>query len=436
MARPSINKAHLADQRFWQHGFHHGRTSAMVATLLLYRSLKGGLRTAHQCSQSPLPAPLPHTCSTNTTASPPLTTVFPPEPLPPPPTAAPLPHWHLYKTPNIPDTWTPSETHLDTNTVTYAWHTTHSTHCSASTTILHFSSMQFLLQTNPRSRRWQPALSSTLQCSNHTHWTFLAPHIPHFSTTTHPPPVQRTLRRQSLHTTQRTFPTNITHHHTGPPRFYARPVEIKPVKDDHLLGFHIDPLNRTVTFQLPTHPWQIRDIQSAGAHRLRLSGLQSRHHTLQQYTYPPSTAQQTSQALVQLYVTKGHSKQHCAAALRPRRTNLACVLQPLLDAPVSAFCVCQPRFRRELFYLSTYFRDAYFTSVQNSGRGAERTCKALPNEAPCKILGSGSWSLPCTCIFWTFVPAVSRFTLLQHSVKLTQHTFFSQGLICSITIKC
>ena len=30
-----------------------------------------------------------------------------------------------------------------------------------------------------------------------------------------------------------------------------------------------------------------------------------------------------------------------------------------------------------------------FTHRSNR-RGAERTCKALPNEAPCKILGSGS----------------------------------------------
>ena len=88
--------------------------------------------------------------------------------------------------------------------------------------------------------------------------------------------------------------------------------------DDHLLGFLIDPLNRTVTFQLPTHPWQIRDPQSAGSHRLRLSGLQSRHHTLRKYTFPQQLAPTTAQQLMQLYMTKGHSKEHCAAALRPR----------------------------------------------------------------------------------------------------------------------
>ena len=110
------------------------------------------------------------------------------------------------------------------------------------------------------------------------------------------------------------------------PEFYEHPIEIEPVEDDHLLGFHTDPLNRNVTFQLPTHSWQIRDIQSAGSHRLCLSGLQSRHHTLQQYTYPPHTAQTTSQQLVQLYATKGYSKEHCAAALRPRqaKSQLAC----------------------------------------------------------------------------------------------------------------
>ena len=103
------------------------------------------------------------------------------------------------------------------------------------------------------------------------------------------------------------------------PDFYEHPVEIEPVDDDHLLGFHIDPLNRTITFQLPTHPWQIRDPHSAGSYRLRLSGLQSRHHTLRQYTFPQHLTQTTSQQLVQLYMTKGHSKEHCAAALRPRR---------------------------------------------------------------------------------------------------------------------
>ena len=103
------------------------------------------------------------------------------------------------------------------------------------------------------------------------------------------------------------------------PEFYEQPVEIEPVDDDHLLGFLIDPLNRTVTFQLPTHPWQIRDPQSAGNHRLRLSGLQSRHHTLQKYTFPPHLVPTTAQQLMQLYMTKGHSKEHCAAALRPRR---------------------------------------------------------------------------------------------------------------------
>ena len=77
------------------------------------------------------------------------------------------------------------------------------------------------------------------------------------------------------------------------PEFYGDPVEIEPVEDNHLLGFHIDPLNRTVTFQLPTQPWQIRDTHSAGSHRLRLSGLQSRHHTLQQYTYPQHMADHT-----------------------------------------------------------------------------------------------------------------------------------------------
>ena len=37
-------------------------------------------------------------------------------------------------------------------------------------------------------------------------------------------------------------------------------------------------------------------------------------------------------------------------------------------------------------FLKVIFSEGYTCSMQ----GAERTCKALPNEAPCKILGSGS----------------------------------------------
>ena len=134
------------------------------------------------------------------------------------------------------------------------------------------------------------------------------------------------------------------------PDFYGNPVEIEIVEDDHL-----NPQTRTVTFQLPTHPWQIRDIQSAGS----LSGLQSRHHTLQQYSFPPHMANLTSQALVQLYVTKGHSKTHCAAALRPCRKRASSPDCPRLvlnctRCAVSASCVCQTPFQGALTY-STLF---------------------------------------------------------------------------------
>ena len=52
------------------------------------------------------------------------------------------------------------------------------------------------------------------------------------------------------------------------PDLYGHPVEIERVEDDHLPGFLINPQTRTVTFQLPSHPWQIRDIQSVGSYRL------------------------------------------------------------------------------------------------------------------------------------------------------------------------
>ena len=84
----------------------------MVAALLLYRSSKRGIRTAHQCSPSPLPSPLPHTNSTgdrsqhhHTAAVHSLSTR----------TTSTTPC--CSNTPNIPDTWTQSKTHLDANTV-------------------------------------------------------------------------------------------------------------------------------------------------------------------------------------------------------------------------------------------------------------------------------------------------------------------------------
>ena len=205
-------------------------------------------------------------------------------------------------------------------TTTHTRHSTHSHDRTTSPPIMHFSSLQHLLQANPRSRHRQSTFTSTLQRSNHTHRTYLANHIPYLFTTTQPSPTQHPLHyvdnRYILLNEQYRSALPITT--LAHPDFYEHPVEIEPVDDDHLLGFLIDPLNRTVTSQLPTHPWQIRDPQPAGSHRLRLSGLQSRHHTLRKYTFPQQLAPTTAQQLMQLYMTKGHSKEHCAAALRPR----------------------------------------------------------------------------------------------------------------------
>ena len=153
------------------------------------------------------------------------------------------------------------------------------------------------------------------------------------------------------------------------PELYGHPVEIEAVEDDHLLGFFINPQTRKITFQLPTHPWQIRDNHSAGSHRLRLSGLQSRHHTLQHYTYPPELASTSAQALVQLYATKGHSPVHCAAAPQPSRrkkdlqcccllTVHCCTLSFQLRRFRQVVCVCvkprlQGRYLPATYYLST-----------------------------------------------------------------------------------
>ena len=127
------------------------------------------------------------------------------------------------------------------------------------------------------------------------------------------------------------------------PDLYGHPVEIETVEDDHLLGFLINPQARTITFQLPSHPSQIRDTQSAGSYRLRLFGLQSRHHTLQQSTFPSELAFTSAQALAHQYIVL----QRCSPVVSEKRhasrsslTFNLCLLPLVLVAPISAFCVC------------------------------------------------------------------------------------------------
>ena len=102
-----------AHQQWWQHYYSSAAPSAG------YGPLTNAVRHHYR---HPYHAHTASTTENNTAPPAPLPTTFPPEPLPPPPPAA---HTnttsHLSvlppNTPKIPNTWTQSDTHQDTNTV-------------------------------------------------------------------------------------------------------------------------------------------------------------------------------------------------------------------------------------------------------------------------------------------------------------------------------
>ena len=97
--------------------------------------------------------------------------------------------------------------------------------------------------------------------------------------------------------------------------FYQHPVELEKVTNNELLGFLVDPVSRTVTYKLP-EAWQIRDFESAGSLRLRLSGLQSRCHLISRYSYPQQEGPNLIHSLILLYGAKGFSIPDCYRAIR------------------------------------------------------------------------------------------------------------------------
>ena len=97
--------------------------------------------------------------------------------------------------------------------------------------------------------------------------------------------------------------------------FYQHPVELETVTTNELLGFLVDPVQRTVTYKLP-ETWQIRDFASAGSIRLRLSGLQSRCHLISRYSYPQQEGPDLIHSLILLYGAKGFSISDCYKAIR------------------------------------------------------------------------------------------------------------------------
>ena len=87
--------------------------------------------------------------------------------------------------------------------------------------------------------------------------------------------------------------------------FYELPVEIEPTGDLKILGSVIDPIQRTVRYVIPSHPWQFRSIYSAGSHRLNLSGLRSRVVMIRRQTFPPNLIPSSLLLLFNAYVAAG-----------------------------------------------------------------------------------------------------------------------------------
>ena len=98
--------------------------------------------------------------------------------------------------------------------------------------------------------------------------------------------------------------------------FYQLPIQLELVGDSHFLGFTLNLDNRSITFNQPTSPWQIRDACSAGSRRLTLSGLLSRGTTIHRYTWPSSTVRSSLETLLQAYISKGHNESLCRQTLK------------------------------------------------------------------------------------------------------------------------
>ena len=56
------------------------------------------------------------------------------------------------------------------------------------------------------------------------------------------------------------------------PAFYGASIELEEVTDHSFLGFPVCVRNRTVEYQKPTSPWQIRHYNSAGSMKIRTAG--------------------------------------------------------------------------------------------------------------------------------------------------------------------
>ena len=89
------------------------------------------------------------------------------------------------------------------------------------------------------------------------------------------------------------------------PWFYGRPLELEVVQDDIVLGFRIDPLQRSITLRLPVTPHALRSFRSAGAQTAILSGLRARLFLVCRYVRPRRLILHQAQDLVWMYATQG-----------------------------------------------------------------------------------------------------------------------------------
>ena len=95
-------------------------------------------------------------------------------------------------------------------------------------------------------------------------------------------------------------------------------MELETVEDGTLLGFTSDTVQQTIRYQVPPL-WKIRDLQSAGSMRLRLSGLRSRATLIRWYTFPKRFVSDDLNQLLLMYVQKGFSEADCQRVLYRRQ---------------------------------------------------------------------------------------------------------------------
>ena len=105
---------------------------------------------------------------------------------------------------------------------------------------------------------------------------------------------------------------------------------------------------------------------------MALSGLQSRLHTIHQYTFPPSSAEVAAAELVRLYVQKGHSPQACHRFLKKRRRR-----RPVCVSPPGQR-VSFLDFHCQLFHQQGHTASMTYRVQRSCGHGWEGKADHLP----------------------------------------------------------